>query len=331
MKTLIALIATLTAPLLLAEPEPTQPATAAQVTPKVEILIAQLEKGTFVDITDTGIADRLKGLAVQKVTCLSAIEAGKEWNGGLSLLEAAKSLKDPHLLLSLKEEHGIHFHQVLSPLEIGDGILKGISDALNRHAQVVRLVVSASSKQGEERLLEFAKVEALLGAEEFRNTYPAFTQELLESKAGALQPVRDDLAENSGHNKVRENSEKANRLHFDLSMILRALPPGATLDQQIEKVDQFIKDRNLEPEMRQVITMRKYLIYSGLGKYEDALKVLEEARELAPETALAGRIQGFKDGVKTRMAKLEKEKTAHPADEKNTPVPPPPAENPPPR
>ena len=329
MKTLLAIIAALTAPLLLlAGPEPVQPADANSNLPVVEILIARLEKGTFADIPDTGIADRLKGLAVQKITCLSAVEAGKEWKGGLPLLEAAKNLIEPHLLLSLKDDHDLHFHQVLSPVEIGEGVLKGISDALNRHSQVVGLVVSASSKQGEERLLELAKIEALLGAEEFLGMYPAFTKELLESKGGALQSVRDDLAVNSAHNKVRENSEKANRLHFDLSMIMRALPPGATLNQQIEKIDQFIKDRNLEPEMRQVISMRKYLIYSGRGMYEEALKVLEVAREMAPETALAGRIQGFKDGVKARMVQMEKEKADHAANEKNTPLPQPAVEPP---
>lgn len=298
--------------------EPKQPETLLKTT--CQLLVAKMHQGEFVASTDPGEEANLKSsFPALSSRFVPPSEATGLWGGKNSFLEMTKGSKEDHYAIGLKDERGKMFLELVSPAIIADPTKKRIREAIIRQEQVVRLLKSADTEAGDDRLKRLSEVVAVLGANQFASTYPELTAEITKSSAPFLKELREKLSASvTGHDR----EQIINRLHLDLSAAMRALPATDSLESRVAFVDKFIKERNLEPELKQIMTMRKYLVWSGSGHFKEALATLDEALEIAPHSALAGRIPGFKATVKARLENLNNEKSGPSKDPAKPAVPP---------
>lgn len=289
-----------------------------------QLLVAKIHQGEFVSCTDPTEESQLKAsFPFTAPRFVSPPEANGLWGGKNSFLEMSKGSKEDHYAMGLKDERGKIFMELVSPTTIAEPTKKRIREAIVRQEQVVRLLKSADTETGDDRLKRLSEVVGLLGASQFASTYPDLTAEITKSDAPFLRDLREKLSTSV---VGRDRQQIINRLHLDLSAALRVLPATDSLESRVAFIDKFIKERNLEPELKQIMTMRKYLIWSGSSHFKEALATLDEALEIAPHSALAGRIPGFKTAVKAKMENSNREKPDVP---KEPAVPPPsPVEHP---
>ncbi len=242
------------------------------------------------------------------VKLLSIEEASRTWGGSKSLLDATKSLTGEHYLLGLEDSMGKLFYETVCPRPIPPSVKKTVREGLIRQAGIVAQLEEAAKKSNLDRHRILVSVMNAVGVRTFRTLYPELAAELSRTDDDALKSAREQLAVDD---KARERNEKVNRLHFDLSMELRRLPPDSTIEQRAARVDEFIKERSLVDDMKQVMIMRKYLIRLQAGHYTHALDALEEAFQCSPNSELAGRIPAFRETV---HAKIQQSATQSAAD-----------------
>jgi thioredoxin-related protein len=82
-------------------------------------------------------------------------------------------------------------------------------------------------------------------------------------------------------------------------------------------MDKSIKDGGFEPEDNQKFTLTRAMILTELKKFDEALAAVEQARELAPKSEIAGQI----DSIKSRIEGMKKESTESPAPAKDASEP----------
>ncbi|MGC4015327.1 MAG: thioredoxin family protein [Luteolibacter sp.] len=81
-------------------------------------------------------------------------------------------------------------------------------------------------------------------------------------------------------------------------------------DGLISLVDRTLKDDSLDAEAKQNITMMKSSAYAQVGRFEDAMKVCDEAVAIAPQSKAAPMIEKFKTrlaGMKDKASEAPKE------------------------
>ena len=263
------------------------------------VLIARLNHGVFAD-SGSGTEESLKkALPSVPFRLLSAAEAQVEWTGDKSFLDMSKGLSGEHFVIALKDSRGKKVYQAVSPATVGESTRKGVQEAITRQAEVEILLKAAGGRTGEERVIQLGKIVSVMGTEAFIATYPALAAEITRSDVASVKAVRDQLSKAMSS---QERTERVNRLHFDLSMVLRSLPQGADIQLRIAAIDKFIVDRSLNPEMKQIMVMRKYLLWSGAGRYQEALNALNEALAVSPDSELAARIPAFQTAIQGRLA-----------------------------
>lgn len=264
-----------------------------------EVLIIRIRAGDFVEADSNqeleSIQNTLAGISVRQP---SVKEAKEIWGRNASIMEVTKSLTRDHYLISLRDSRNVVFLQSITPIPIPAATLKALQDSLTRQKVFVALLNAADAKTGEERLAILINIMQSMGASSFKFVYPELAAEVSSSASPSAKAARDQLA-TAGRDKDRE--AKVNRLHFDLSMEFRKLPHGTPLEQRVALVDAFIVEKALDPEMKQLMIMRKYLLWSNAGKFDKALAALDEAYLTAPASELAGRIPLFREVVRKNL------------------------------
>ncbi|BCU75921.1 thioredoxin family protein [Luteolibacter sp. LG18] len=133
---------------------------------------------------------------------------------------------------------------------------------------------------------------------------------------GAVASFYGDIAEQikaadpndeSGFAKAAAAKEKKAAFEKELTTLLRAKDTAGA----IALIDRTIQTGDLDPETKQQMTMAKTSVYAQAGKFDEAVKVCDEAIALAPDSKSVPRIQAFKEQLgmaKSKAADAPKEK-----------------------
>lgn len=115
---------------------------------------------------------------------------------------------------------------------------------------------------------------------------------------------------------VKEIDSKAKFAKFEEE--LNGLAQKEDHDGAIKLVDKTLKEGGFEGESKQQIAATKAMIYAHLKKYDEAIKAVDEAKAIAPESDMAKQIDGFKarlEQMKKNPASAEEEEEGEdPAD-----------------
>jgi flagellar biosynthesis/type III secretory pathway chaperone len=75
-------------------------------------------------------------------------------------------------------------------------------------------------------------------------------------------------------------------------------------------VEKAIASGEYEGETLQQVILPKAMILAQMKKFDDAIKVVDEAKAAAPESEIAGKLDGFKG----QLAQAKEKAAAKPAD-----------------
>jgi thioredoxin-related protein len=142
-----------------------------------------------------------------------------------------------------------------------------------------------------------AKAKALIAALE--------AMELEDETVGAFYPdVVDqikaaDPKDETGYAKKLAAKQKFATFEEELNGFARKQDH----DGALAFVDKSVAD--FEGEQKQQIVATKAMIYAQMGKFDDAIKTIDEAKAIAPESDMAARFDGFKKQLETAKEKAK--------------------------
>jgi hypothetical protein len=287
----------------------------------LKLTIARLKDGR---VAECSLEEKIRiqsDLKLKEVKFQSIDEGLQAIAESRELKQVSASLTGEHLLLTIIDSKGKIRYQTIAVQQLTESAKRAIQEAFRKQEEVITLEQQIGATQGIKRTELIIKLVGCVSEKNFVQYYPELLTELMASTekiAGAVKESLNQIQTQEGRNSL------ANKLHFDLSMALRALPAGSGDVERIIIIDKFIADSKLEPEMKQLMVMRKYIVWSSAKNYTKALEALEEARLVQPESELAGRIPGFVENVRKRMTQagaVEESKPGVPSPQ--VPLPPP--------
>lgn len=84
------------------------------------------------------------------------------------------------------------------------------------------------------------------------------------------------------------------------------------LDGALAYVDKAVAEKGLEGETKQQAMAMKIILRANQGKFDEALKTLEEVKAIAPDSELAGQLDGFRGRLEEAKAEKEKKGAGEP-------------------
>jgi thioredoxin-related protein len=72
------------------------------------------------------------------------------------------------------------------------------------------------------------------------------------------------------------------------------LAQNGDFDSVLTEVDEVLKTDGLTPDQTQQITLTRALVFAQQGKFDDAIKVVDEALLISPQSEIASHLDGFK-------------------------------------
>jgi len=75
---------------------------------------------------------------------------------------------------------------------------------------------------------------------------------------------------------------------------LNDLAQAGNFDGILTEVDEMLKTEGLKPDDVQRVTLTRALVFAEQGKFDDAIKVVDEAKEISPQSEIAPMLDGFK-------------------------------------
>ena len=139
-------------------------------------------------------------------------------------------------------------------------------------------------KAGKAEGVEKAKalVEALgdLPDTAVSNFYPTVVTQIKEA----------DPKDETGY--AKKLAAKAQMVEFEKG--LQEFGAKQDMEGALAHVDKALESEKFEGENKQKVLLMKVSILANMGKFDDSLKFLEEAKAAAPDTELAGQLDGFK-------------------------------------
>lgn len=75
---------------------------------------------------------------------------------------------------------------------------------------------------------------------------------------------------------------------------INALAAAGNFEGILAVVDDVLKTEGLEPEEQQEITLTRALVFAELGRFDDAIQVVDDAAKIAPDSDIAPHLDGFK-------------------------------------
>jgi len=89
---------------------------------------------------------------------------------------------------------------------------------------------------------------------------------------------------------------------------INALAQNDDFEGVLPLVDEILKVEGFEPAEIQQITLTRAIVFAQLGRFDEAIKVVEEAEKIAPDSEVAPFLEGFKAQLaEARDAKPEEE------------------------
>lgn len=138
--------------------------------------------------------------------------------------------------------------------------------------------------------------------------YSAEIDKLIKSADAATPGLRDKYQD-----FLKRHARQSDVRALLVAVLENVDPKSATIDEVLKRFDHELAVRNLPPESRQSAEMHRFRYLAKAQRYEDALKSLDLAESLAPETKLAKNIPRFRDRIKVAM---QKPKPGSPPSEK---------------
>jgi len=159
--------------------------------------------------------------------------------------------------------------------------------------------LSARKKARDEALLEAEKRE---GVEKAKSLVAALAlmdlPQALQSKfySDVVEKIKAaDPQDTTGFAKKQQAREKAAKFQEELQVF----GENEDVEGALALVDKTIAAGGLEEEDAQKITLTKAMIYADQGRFDEALKVVEDARKIAPTSEISKQLDGFKQELET--------------------------------
>lgn len=119
------------------------------------------------------------------------------------------------------------------------------------------------------------------------NFYPGISDQIKKA----------DPSDETGYGKKLAARELLVKIEKDVNELAQKQDlPGA-----LGVVDKALKEGGLEPEDTQKVTLLKGMILAEQGKFDDAIKTVEESKKIAPESEMAPQI----DQIKTQLEAMK--------------------------
>lgn len=116
---------------------------------------------------------------------------------------------------------------------------------------------------------------------------------------GVVEDIRkSDPEDTTGFVKQLAAKEKMAKFEGELN----ALAEKGDFDAALKFVEKTLSDGGMEPEQTQQVTLMKGLVLAELGKFDEAIKAVDEAKKVAPETEAASRF----DEIKAQLEEVKK-------------------------
>lgn len=100
---------------------------------------------------------------------------------------------------------------------------------------------------------------------------------------------KSDPEDSSGFGKKMAAKERMAKFDAELN----ALGEKQQFDEALAMIDKTLTE-DFAPEDKQRITLMKALVFAEQGKFDDAVKIADEAKKIAPQSEAAGQIDGLK-------------------------------------
>ena len=120
------------------------------------------------------------------------------------------------------------------------------------------------------------------------NFYPGISDQIKKA----------DPSDETGYGKKLAARERLANIEKEVT----ELAQKQDLDAALGAVDKQIKEGGFEPEDSQKVTLLKAMILAEQGKFDDSIKVVVEAKKLAPESELAPQLDQIKQQLEAMKA-----------------------------
>ncbi|BCX47655.1 thiol-disulfide thioredoxin [Haloferula helveola] len=161
----------------------------------------------------------------------------------------------------------------------------------------------------------FAKAEKSEGVDKAKALVEALNAMGLEDEMVAsfygdtIETIKAaDPEDETGFVKQIEMKQKFGKFESELNNFARARDH----EKALAHVDETLASGEFEGEQKQQVALYKGMILAQQQEFDAALKAMDEAKEIAPDSELAGRIEDFKGRISQMQAQVEASK----ADEK---------------
>ncbi|GAA5484134.1 thioredoxin family protein [Haloferula sargassicola] len=159
----------------------------------------------------------------------------------------------------------------------------------------------------------FKKAEDLKGEEKAQALVDALTAMQLDDAMVAefYSGVIDDIKAADPDDKTGFAAKmEAKKQYSDFEMKLNEFARSGDHEGALNYVDETLKADKFSGEQKQQILTIKGMILAQLGRFDDALPVLDDAKAVAPDSEVGSRI----DMIKERIGQMTKQAKDEPAD-----------------
>lgn len=141
-----------------------------------------------------------------------------------------------------------------------------------------------------------AKAKALVGVLDAMKLDDALVSNFYVSTVEDIK--KSDPSDETGYGKKLAAKERMTKFETELGSFAEKQDFAGALGV----VDKTLKEGGLSPEDSQKVVLTKGLILAEQGKFDDAIKAVDEAKKLAPESEVAGQIDQLKKQLETMKA-----------------------------
>jgi thioredoxin-related protein len=147
-----------------------------------------------------------------------------------------------------------------------------------------------------EKLEGAAKAKALVGVLEGMELSDTMVSGFYVSTVDAIKKA--DPGDSTGFVKKHAAKERLTKFEGDLN----ALAEKQDFDGALALIDKTIKEGGMEPEDTQRVTLMRGLVFAEQGKFDEAIKAVDEAKKIAPESEAAVQMDGLKKQLEAMKA-----------------------------
>jgi len=141
-----------------------------------------------------------------------------------------------------------------------------------------------------------AKAKALVGVLDAMELDDGLVSNFYVSTVEQIK--KSDPSDETGYGKKLAAKERMTKFETELNSFAEKQDFAGALGV----VDKTLKEGGLSAEDSQKVTLMRGLIFAEQGKFDEAIKAVDEAKKLAPESEVAGQIDQLKKQLETMKA-----------------------------